>query len=66
MSKAWQDKAVDNIEAVIKEDFKNITLIELLGLENLFFYYLRPAFTGIIIKDYVHQLLTEEIERRLR
>ena len=62
MSESWHEGAVKNIEHSIKEDFSDMNLITLLGLENLFYHYNK----GQACTDYVYSLLAAEIEKRLR
>ena len=59
---AWHEAAADHLEHSIKEDFSNMDLITLLGLENLFYKYNK----GQPCTDYVYSLLAAEIERKVR
>ena len=62
MNESWHEGAANNMEHSIKEDFSNMDLITLLGLENLFYHYSKEQ----ACDDYVYSLLAAEIEKRLR
>ena len=62
MNESGHEHAANNIEHNIKEDFSNMDLITLLGLENVFYHYSKEQ----ACDDYVYSLLAAEIEKRLR
>ena len=62
MNESWHEGAANNMEHSIKEDFRNMDLITLLGLENLYYKYSK----GYAITDHVYSMLAAEIEKRLR
>ena len=62
MNESGHEHAANNIEHNIKEDFSNMDLITLLGLENIYYYYHKERASS----DYVYSLLAAEIEKRLR
>ena len=62
MNESWHEPAANNREPSIKEDFRNMDLITLLGLENVFYHYNKEQ----ACDDYVYSLLAAEIEKRLR